>query len=203
LRGLGDIATADGDNERARSFYEQARAASDAYGDHWSSAAILGSLANLALTESRWGEAYTLAEESAIRFRAIGDRAGEASSLLNACLAALRSARRGDARAAVGRAAEPAITAGDPEVLAGALEVLAWLLVEAGRAAVSAESLGSAAEALERLGTSRGVPEQAIRDETMLRLRRALNADELEAAISRGRDVPPELALQRGLAALD
>jgi hypothetical protein len=47
------------------------------------------------------------------------------------------------------------------------------------------------------------VPEQAIRDETMLRLRRALNSDELEAAIGRGRDVPPELALQRGLAALD
>jgi tetratricopeptide (TPR) repeat protein len=202
LRGLGDIATADGDNERARSFFEDARAASDAFGDPWSSAAIGGSLAHLALTESRWADAFTLAEESAIRFRAIGDHAGEASSLINVALSALRLGRRREAQAALDDVA--GLSVGDPEILAAALEALAWLLAEAGQVVASAESMGSADAAYERVGTSRGgAAEHAIRDEAMFRVRSLMESEVLEAAFRRGRNTPLEPALRRALAALD
>jgi hypothetical protein len=85
----------------------------------------------------------------------------------------------------------------DPEVLGGALEALAWLLIETGCAEVSAESLGSADAALEAVDTRRGAPEQAIRDEAILRLREVMSSDELEAALRSGRGVPLESALRR------
>ena len=203
LRGLGDVATVNRDSEQARSFFQQARAASDACGDQSSSAAIVSSLANLALTESQWEQAHQLAEESAMRFRTIGDREGEAGSLLNICLATLRLGMRDDARAALARAIEVAIDVGDPTLYATALDLLASLLADAGRPDLSAEMLGAGAEALDRVGESRGVPEQAIRDEAMRRLTESLSPPELEEALRRGRKVPPEDAFQRALAALD
>jgi tetratricopeptide (TPR) repeat protein len=198
LRGLGDIATAQADSDQARLLYEEARAASDASGDDWNTAAILGSLANLALTESRWAEGHTLGMESATRFRAIGDRPGEAVSMLMVGVSALRLERRDEAQDALGRAA--AVGGVDPEVLGGALEALAWLLAESGHAELSAESLGSADAVLETVGARRGAPEQAIRDEAMGRLGTLLSPAELKAALRRGRDTSPEDAIERCLA---
>jgi non-specific serine/threonine protein kinase len=201
LRGLGDLATTEGDGRRARSLYEEARAASEACGNERSTASILASLANLALTESRWSDAFALSEESLVKSREIGDQAGEATGLVNLALAALRLGRSSEAKRAL--ACMSTLALPDPEALAGALETLAWLLAAAGRGAASAESLGAAAELHEKMGTTRGTPEQAIRDEAIHRLNSLMRSDELEAAILRGRGLPPESALRRALAALD
>ena len=200
LRGLGDIATAEDDNERARAFYQQGRAASEAAGHDWSIAAILSSLANLALTEARWDEGYGLATEAVERLRAIGDRAAETSSLANVGLSALRLGRTAEAQTALFAVVAGGVT--DPEAVAGALDSLAWLLAEAGHAAVSAELLGAAAELLEHVGTTRWAPEQAVHDETLLRLSGLMSHSELDEAVRRGRDLSPEAATRLALGAL-
>jgi hypothetical protein len=90
----------------------------------------------------------------------------------------------------------------DPEAVAGALDSLAWLLAEAGHAAVSAELLGAAAELLEHVGTTRWAPEQAVHDETLLRLSGLMSHSELDEAVRRGRDLSPEAATRLALGAL-
>ena len=201
LRGLGDIATAEGDSERARSFYEEARPVSEAVGQDWISAAILSSLANLALTESRWEEAHRLSTESVERYRQTGDRAGESSSLVNVGLSALRLGRWSEAKTAL--LTVVAGDAADPEAFAGALDSLAWLLTDNGRPAVSAELLGASTEMLEQIGATRWTPEQTVRDEAMFRLGELMSANELTEAIRRGHDLSPDAAARLALAALD
>ena len=201
LRGLGDVTSAEGDNEGARSFYEGARTVSEAAGLDWSVANILASLANLAMTESRWEEGYMLSTEAAERLRASGDWAGATSILADVGLSALRLGRRSEARTALSAVVVSDVA--DPEAVSYAFDSLAWLLAEGGHAAVSAQVLGASDELFKEVGTTRGGLEQALRDDALLRLRALMRPGELEEAITRGRRLSPEVAARLALAALD
>ncbi len=127
LTALAEVDVAVGQNERAETLLEEARAIAERGGDEFAKAATLMQSVAIAMSQQRFEAVMRLAREAAELHRMHGDLVGEAVAQANTASAALRLSRWKEAREANAIAASTFESIGDRRGLARVLMNLGML----------------------------------------------------------------------------
>ena len=151
----------------------------------------MNNLGYLLLLEGDFGRAIESCRVAARRFDELGMRDEGASAAENVALGLLRLEDDEAALAAVSGSLATYAELGENDGVSYCLDLVAAVALRRGEARTAA-ILAGAAEAL-RVGTGAGAPplEQALHDETGAELRRALDPEQLDAALAEGAATDP------------
>ncbi len=165
--------------------------------DKWGVALVLSNLAHAMRTTGEHARAEQTARRSVREFEALGDAQGTARSLTALGLILGRSGRVTEGLPLLTRAADLRMQANDRAGLARSLENIAWCQAKLGDASAAAWLLGQAESLCEAVDVPLSADDHVEYDETVTRLRSALDADERAALRGAGRAAPLTEALFR------
>ncbi len=197
LNNLGAVELDLGHGPTAIAHFESSLERFTELNDQWGVALVLCNLAHAMRTTSKHARAEQTARRSVREFEALGDAQGTARSLTTLGLILGRSGRITEGLQLLARAADLRMQANDRAGLARSLENIAWCQAKLGDASAAAWLLGQAESLREAVDVPLSADDHVEYDETVTRLRSALDADERAALRTAGRAAPLTEALFR------
>lgn len=158
--------------------------------DEWGMALVWCNLAHAMRTGTEYERAEENARKSVQAFEGLGDAHGTARSLITLALILGRTGQSDEGLRLHARAAAIHAQASDRAGLARSLEGAAWSQARLGDVPAAAWLLGHAETLREAVGEPLSADDRIEYDETLARLRSALEPDERAALWSAGHDAP-------------
>jgi DNA-binding NarL/FixJ family response regulator len=199
LNHLGALASARGDTARALVLYEEALASSRKVGSMQNVATALGNLGYTTLVYGDRQRATALLEESLALFQELGDMVDIAICLVNLGLAVLTQGDHERAGALIEESLAIACEIRSKNITIDCLEAMVVLAGARSQVHRAAQLWGAAQALREDIGTDLAVDERALLEPYVVALRSLLNEASWEAAVTEGKAMTAEQAVEYAL----
>jgi predicted ATPase/serine/threonine protein kinase len=198
-RGLGTVAKAQGDLRAARAHLEESLAIGRQLGDDILIIYALMSLGEVLRLEGDWAAARLLYEQALGLSRKIGLQTGVSMNLVNLGAAAAEEGDLPAARAHYREALAIEQALGSKSEISISLDGLAAVAAKRGEWERAARLAGAAEALREAIGYELEVPDRALRDRYVERVRAALSDAVFEEGVAEGRALTMEEAVREAL----
>lgn len=198
-RGLGLVAMQLGDTSGARGFFESGLAISRELDDKFGIAISLSFLGDLARTEKDFARARPLFEESLGLFRKLDNKSAVSDALNNLGSTCFVKGEFELAKEYFAEAADIALNLGNKMTMSYSIDGFAALALEDGEPDRAARLCGAAEALRESIGYKIEPAEGVFRAAYLERLRTRMPAEDLTAAVERGRMLSPYEAIDIAL----